>query len=582
MAEPTAAHARELGDYLLIARRRWRWIVGGAAVGLALALVYLQFAQLTYASTAKVSVAALPSDNPAEGARTNDAINLDTEAQLVKSDDVVSNAAQDLESTEGLRRLASRVTVTVPANTTVLNITFRAPTAVAAQTGAQAFAQAYLANREQEALLQLQKEETRLQGEIDTLTKKITDLGAGIQQLTGPGQKVDRAFLIAQRTALNSQLEQYQADLAPVKDATVYPGYISNDATRPSAPVDPNPLLVLPSGLMAGLLAGVVLAGIRERRDKRIHSAVDIERIFGLKPLARMPWGDGSLDDPAGVRLDAEVRAVYHSLRANGPAATESTVVVAPEAVLAGERLAFSLAVAGSRAGASAVYLTRPGHLTAADRSVAAGTRGLLSLPDYESIDTVVAGEVHASALAKRLRGLRSKHDFLVLGLPNDDPVVDLPLLGRQVDVAVVLVALGRTLRGSVESVLTSITKSGIENVAVVVLEKPHRRAFHRTQRLNVITADSEPAPGEVDSGDSDLGIDRFAPEPGDAPGPIRRPAGPGGTPHRAGDQPGSHANGTTNGVHRNGTPVNGGAPLAAGDGEIRPVDRPAGGEARP
>ena len=30
MAEPTAAHARELGDYLLIARRRWRWIVGAA------------------------------------------------------------------------------------------------------------------------------------------------------------------------------------------------------------------------------------------------------------------------------------------------------------------------------------------------------------------------------------------------------------------------------------------------------------------------------------------------------------------------------------------------------------------------
>ena len=45
MAEPTAAHARELVDYLLIARRRWRWIVSGAVIGLALALVYLQLAR---------------------------------------------------------------------------------------------------------------------------------------------------------------------------------------------------------------------------------------------------------------------------------------------------------------------------------------------------------------------------------------------------------------------------------------------------------------------------------------------------------------------------------------------------------
>jgi capsular polysaccharide biosynthesis protein len=589
MAEPTAAHARELGDYLLIARRRWRWIVGGAVVGLVLALVYLQFAQLTYASTATLKVESTAADVTALGDRTNDAINLDTEAVLVKSNLVAQRAVDLLDSNETPRRLASRVTVTVPANTTVLAITYRAPNAEEAQLGAQAFADAYLANRRAAAEAFIEDNVARLQDQIDRTDKDIRDTQALIADLNGPQETAQRAMAVAQKANLEAQRASFQNELAPILGTQVQPGEIITAPSRPRTPVDPNPLLVLPSGLMAGLLAGVVLAGIRERRDKRIHAAVDVERIFGIKPLARMPWGDGSLGDPTGVRLDADVRAVYHSLRANGPAATESTVVVAPEADLPGERLAFSLAVAGSRAGASAVYLARPGQLSAADRAVAAGTRGLLSLPDYESIDAVVAGEVHASALAKRLRSLRSKHDFLVLGLPNDDPVVDLPLLGRQVDVAVVLVALGRTLRGSVESVLTSITKSGIENVAVVVLEKPHRRALHRTQRLKVITADTEPAPAQDAPGEASTTslMDRFGhSEADDAPGPVRRPAAPGGAPHRAGDLPGSHANGTTNGttngVHRNGTPVNGGDPLAAGDGEVRPVDRPAGGEASP
>ena len=339
-------------------------------------------------------------------------------------------------------------------------------------------------------------------------------------------------------------------------------------AMRPKAPVDPNPLLILPSGLMAGLLVGVVLAGLRERRDKRIHAAVDVERIFGVKPLARMPWGDGSLGSPTGVRVDADMKAVYHSLRANGPVTTESVVVVAPEAPLEGERLAFSLGFTAARAGASTVYVTRPGTVSAADRSVAAGTAGLLNLPDYESIDAVVGGEVHAAALAKRLRMLRSKHDFLVLGLPNDDPVVDLPLLGRQADVAVLVIALGRTERTSVEAVLTRITKSGIEHVAVVVLDKPHRRARHRTQQLNVITA--APAPGtgegEVDPlADAVTVVDRFAhPEHADGtpvPG-VPRPPRPTG---RA-------TNGSSRNGNRNGGLHNGGA---------RPVARP-GGETRP
>jgi uncharacterized protein involved in exopolysaccharide biosynthesis len=58
MAEPTAANARELGDYVALVRRRWAWIVCSMLVGVVLALSYLTVAETSYSSTAKVLVEA--------------------------------------------------------------------------------------------------------------------------------------------------------------------------------------------------------------------------------------------------------------------------------------------------------------------------------------------------------------------------------------------------------------------------------------------------------------------------------------------------------------------------------------------
>ncbi len=95
MSEPTAAHARDLGDYVALARRRWTWIVGCVVAGIAVSYVYLGVAQETYESTAKVLVESTgTTESTTVGARTNDAINLDTEAQLVKSEPVSARAAE--------------------------------------------------------------------------------------------------------------------------------------------------------------------------------------------------------------------------------------------------------------------------------------------------------------------------------------------------------------------------------------------------------------------------------------------------------------------------------------------------------
>jgi capsular polysaccharide biosynthesis protein len=81
-------------------------------------------------------------------------VNLDTEAQLVTSQPVSMLAAHLMHSSLPPSQLSSGVTVSVPPNSGVLDITCHAPTAAAAATCANAFAKAYVRIRNRSAAWQ--------------------------------------------------------------------------------------------------------------------------------------------------------------------------------------------------------------------------------------------------------------------------------------------------------------------------------------------------------------------------------------------------------------------------------------------
>ncbi len=223
---------------------------------------------------------------------------------------------------------------------------------------------------------------------------------------------------------------------------------------------------------MAGLVIGLALAGLRERADKRIHKAADIERLFGIVPLSSLvARGRGKF-----VRIDHDVRAFYHSLRANGPERGEVALLVGPDAGSTAEHLSYALAVIASRSGSPTAYLTRPDAPVLAERRrLKTEKNDLLDLGDYEKLGVMTDGEFRSSVLREELSELSETHDFLILGLPNDDPTVDLPILGRHVDVAVVVVQLGVTRRDSLAMVLANLTKSGVHRVLVVTVDLRQR-----------------------------------------------------------------------------------------------------------
>ncbi len=241
MADLTAAHARDLGDYASLVRRRWTWVLGSVLVCAALAALFLNVAEQTFVSSSKVLVKSTVGTSSAVGDRTNDAINLDTEAQLVTSEPVAERAGELLGSDKSPVALANQVTVAVPPNTTVLSIAFSASSAEDAQDGASAFAQAYLENRTDSAQDVLASDVDRLQEQIEQVSAQIEDTSVGISRLNGPDEGADRAFLIARRENLNSQLASYNAQLAPLVGTLVNPGQVITEAQLPSDSGRPEP-----------------------------------------------------------------------------------------------------------------------------------------------------------------------------------------------------------------------------------------------------------------------------------------------------------------------------------------------------
>jgi capsular polysaccharide biosynthesis protein len=461
-----AVHGRMLEDYLALLKRRWLVVAICIGVGLALGYGYLAVADKTYVSSAKVLVVRTSTDPVAEGSRTTESVNLDTEAQLVKSVPVATLAEEELDTELSPIQLARRVTVIVPPNTTVLEISFAASSPERARAGAQAFAEAYLEYRQSAAETAIGAQIDALRGEIERTSDQLSDLNV---QLAEEDSAVVRAALLAERDSLSSRLTALNGQLSPLRGAVVSPGRIIVDAQTPANPRDPNPMLVLPSALFLGLIAGFAFALWRERADKRIHSVPDIDRLFGMTPLAELTATVGSGTGPNSIHYD--VRALYHSLRANGPEVAETVLVVAPDAAPVAHGVSLALGAVAARSGATTTYLMHesPGLTWPGVHPQASG--GALTTVLYDDVDLVHDGEINAERLALELRRLRANNDFVVLGLPSDDPAVDLPMLSRHADLVLVLVRLGRATRAAVGETLRTLGTSGARTVFVVSVD---------------------------------------------------------------------------------------------------------------
>lgn len=297
-----------LSQTVAVLRRQWVVILVGVALGLVAGLAMYATTPASYQATATVRVFPLPADLRSPTVNQKD-ISMATEVGVATSATVAASAAKQLGWTQSTDLLVKNVSVSNPTDSFLLDITYTAGTAKGAADGANAFAGAYLAERQELAESAAASVRDSIQAQIAALNKTVTEKNKALETAQGE----TRAILIRQRDAALSQIQTLGSVLSEVELLNLTPGALVGPATVPQSKSAPKLLVYAAGGALLGLLLGLVLAWWRDRRDGRVHAGDDLEELTGLPVLGRVPEIP-ALTSPTGQRLAGVVPDAYRQL----------------------------------------------------------------------------------------------------------------------------------------------------------------------------------------------------------------------------------------------------------------------------
>ena len=522
----------EFADYLGVLRRRWLVVVVFTCLGLAAAGAYVAIAHKEYTATASVNVTATGSAGSQNGAvaggRTSSAVNLDTEAQIVQSSTVAAMAARAIHATVTPTALAARVSVAVPPNSSVLQISCRAATPPKAAACANAFAAAYLQNRSASAAAATKAQLGIVRGQINSLQRRVAQLNSQINVL--PLNSPQRNAAQAQLQTATSQLRVLAGQDASLsaQSGASSGGSILTKATPPASPSKPKKLIAFPGGLLAGLLAGLVVAFGLDRRNRRISSSRDADRL-GLPLLLSLgpkDFGQGPLvpaRSPAGLEFTDLARVTGASLgdgnhlllvAGASPGASSSVVSVNLAATLARTRAGVIFVCAAGSAAPELLGLDRVPTLDSlgvADLATGksrldqlavqlAGSTGLRVL----ILDAELSELQHEHV--QDLAGLlRASAEYVVIEAPPRQVGADTFALAEFSDAAVLTVEIGTTTRPDVDDCARRLTRLRIRILGLAAVPRLALRGAQRRPtagRLSIMADVGQPESRPTVSGE--------------------------------------------------------------------------------
>jgi capsular polysaccharide biosynthesis protein/Mrp family chromosome partitioning ATPase len=488
----------DVSDYLGMLRRHWWVVLAFALAGVGGAVLVTHLQPKIYESATSVLVQPAGQDTNVVGGRTKGDINLDTEAQLVRSTAVAVGAAELLRTATPPDELAHQVAVEVPANTAVLVVTFTAGDPESARAGSHAFAEAYLRNREESAKADLNAQISALNAKVKQLSATLTQVNGRLAALSD-GSPL-RPNLESQRVTTQNQLNNLSGKLNDLTTATVTGGKIISDAQLPDTPTKPDPMLNLATGAMVGLLLGFGVALLRERLDRRVRTVADVSRRARVPVLAELT-GATRLDavlpphEPGGRTFNRLRNEVVASL---GP--DDKVVVVAGASRgVASTLVAANLAAALARTGSDVTLVGAHLPDSVADTAplatifgvaatpglsdVLAGRVGLADAvqhaPRIPSLRVITTGGIASAAGLMQSQGLRDALDLLsarpgyvVIEAPATSSSADAQSLASLADAAIIAVELRRTRRPDVSDAAEQLRRVGTPLLGTVVVPR--------------------------------------------------------------------------------------------------------------
>lgn len=462
----------DLRWYIAIARRHKFLIT--AVTGLVVAATLLFTMQQTpmYTATAKVLVR-----------------DVGVNSYMFKSAPVVMPDEQGVASSETIARVVMEKTglpgppaslldglvVTSDPDSSFLMFNYSSPDPATAQRMSQAFAQAYLDNRNKEASDLAKTTSQPIRDELQQLGKEIAALSLRISRT-----KMDDPNWAQLNASIGNALQRktwLQQTLVPFDTFTADGGSIVTDASRPTAPSSPSYPRNLLLALVMGLFVGAGASLVRERLDDRLRGTRDLDQAIGAPILATIPKVSDWKHRERVVMITSvsprgPVAEAYRTLRTNLQfvAKDEDFKIITVTSPAAGEgktttvaNLAATMAQTGKRVIAVSCDLRKPrlhgffglsnevglsnileGKATLADAVQTPESIGTLRLIASGPVPVNPAELLGSPAMTEFLRELRFHADFILLDAPPVLAVSDPLILGPQSD-GVLLIADAQT-----------------------------------------------------------------------------------------------------------------------------------------
>ena len=305
--QPVVAEQREEGvleQAIRIIRKR-KWLILQAAIIVPIIVGALTLSQTkTYSATASLlfrSPDTLLSGSTLGGGTIDPNREAATNGELVSLDAVADRAAQILHNGMTGSTIKGMVSVDTSSQGDVAPITASSSDPKTAAAVANAYGQAYIQFRQQ-------AEQNRINNAIAQVQSNLAALSPA-----------DRA---------GSAGNNLRQELQTLQLASTVQGGDAELVQRASVPTDPSGPHVVRNvllGALLGLVLGFALAAVLEKLDRRVKAAEELEDVYGLPVLARIPrsrsLGKRVRQNPMQVMSEALSRTqeaeAFRTLRAN-------------------------------------------------------------------------------------------------------------------------------------------------------------------------------------------------------------------------------------------------------------------------
>jgi succinoglycan biosynthesis transport protein ExoP len=329
-----------------------------------------------------------------------------TNVRLLQGDLVERRVARALGGSIG-----GKVSVVAEGDSNVITVKATATDPERAARIANTYAREYTQFRRESARRELREEQRETRRELAALDKI-------------PPGTADELTLQRERFALQRRLVELSG-ATPRADAIRPVGL----ARPPSSASSPNPVRNTMLGALVGLILGLVLAGARDRLDRRIRDPQELESVFERPIIGRIPKSRALAKRRPGAKAlpPAEAEA-FHSLRANlryfGAAHRPRSVLVTSAEPREGKTtIAWNLACAASSPGSRVMLIEGDLRRPTLARNLGAGdAQGLTEFLEGEASLAEVVREVAVASLDNGVDQARTV-SLILAGSPPANPL---------------------------------------------------------------------------------------------------------------------------------------------------------------